>query len=266
MFSVSKSQRLCFFSLEQNLSCPSQWATVRWQRNRGPLTLMPHVALADKCHTLLRNSSVLLSANKWYLLVNKHNHDRVETAEGTQGILLPHAAQCTGGLDLATDLGISGKKMSKIILNHHWCLGDSVCEVGVGVDFKLNRFLISLPCWFTQSKPHPGQITKKKKTELLRMQKPHCCSAINQFTLSLNVKLIFFLEPATSLPSFPPQELRLQKGDLPLQQCLNSAQGIEENSHGWEVNANRTVPIVKIALGSHECWLWGALILGSWPN
>lgn len=61
----------------------------------------------------------------------------------------------------------------------------------------------SLPCWLTQSKPHPGPITKKRKTELLRMQKPHCCRAINQFTLSLNVKFIFFLEPATSLPLFP---------------------------------------------------------------
>lgn len=192
------------------------------------------------------------------------SNNRVETAEGTQGVPLPHA-QCTGGLYLATISEISRKKMSKTILNHHWSLEDFVCEVGVGVDLEINTCLISLPCWFAQSKPHPGQVTKKRKTELLRMQKPHCCSVINQFTLLLNVKLLFFLEPATSLPSFPPQELWLQKGDPPLQECLTSAQGIE-NSHGWEVNANRAVPIVKIAFGSRESWLWGALILGSWPN
>lgn len=92
-----------------------------------------------------------------------------------------------------------GRKCQKTILNHHWSLGDFVCEVGVGVDLELNTCLVSLPCWFAQSKPHPGQVTKKRKTELLRMQKPHCCSVINQFTLLLNVKLIFFLEPATSL-------------------------------------------------------------------
>lgn len=101
------------------------------------------------------------------------------------------------------------------------------------------------------------------------MRTPHCCSTISGFTLLLNVKLIFLLAPAVSLPSFPATG-RPGSRKPGLQQPPSSALGIEEAGVAGMVSANRASPTaeekqpvnVVTSLDGPKLWLWRALGFG----